>query len=67
VGFLQKDIKAGECGTSFAVSEKNLEYGNVLNLYEESDDGLIIRDETEWRLKVSSVIRRTIWKNSIVN
>lgn len=50
-GFVQKDVKAGECDTKFNVASDDLEYTNILNLYEESDDGLVVRDETEWRLK----------------
>jgi len=38
-GFVQKDVKAGECNTKFNVASDDLEYTNILNLYEESDDG----------------------------
>ena len=31
-------MKAGECGTKFNVAADDLEYTNILNLYEESDD-----------------------------
>jgi len=50
-GFVKRDVKAGECNTKFNVASDDLEYTNILNLYEESDDGLVVRDETEWRLK----------------
>lgn len=50
-GFVKKDVKAGECNTKFNVASDDLEYTNILNLYEESDDGTVVRDETEWRLK----------------
>lgn len=50
-GFVQRDVKAGECNTKFNVASDDLEYTNILNLYEESDDGTVVRDETEWRLK----------------
>jgi len=50
-GFVQRDVKAGECGTKFNVAADDLEYTNILNLYEESDDRTVVRDETEWRLK----------------
>ena len=38
-GFVQRDVKAGECNTKFNVASDDLEYTNILNLYEESDDG----------------------------
>jgi len=50
-GFMKKDVQAGECGTKFKVAAKDLEYTNVLNLFELSDDETIVRGETEWRLK----------------
>lgn len=50
-GFVQRDVKAGECNTKFNVAEEDLEYTNVLNLFELSDNEMVVRDETEWRLK----------------
>lgn len=49
--FLYQDIQADRCGMLFYAMQKNLEYTNVLNLYQESDEGLVVRDEIEWRIK----------------
>jgi len=52
-GYFYTDIQAGQCGTLFYVFEKDLEYSNVLNLFQESDNGMVIRDEAEFKLKCS--------------
>ena len=37
---MKRDVRAGECSTKFNVASDDLEYSNILNLYEESDDGM---------------------------
>ena len=60
-GFVQRDVKAGECNTKFNVASDDLEYTNILNLYEESDDGTGTKTTFGFKKKlVVSIIKLTM-------